>query len=368
MLLTGRGLFQATRSPDSGEIPSGYIMWPEVFRAAGYKTIGIGKWHNDRASYTRAFSAGGPVFFGGMGDHAHLRVYDYTTTHSHVARTYSSTLFADAAIAHIRASKAQPFVMYVAFTVPHDPRVPPPAYARRYAPRTLPVPPNFMHNPPFDNGEMDVRDEHLLPRPLTRAALKRELAAYYAMITHLDAQIGRILRTLRETGLAENTIIVYAGDNGLALGSNGLLGKQNLYEHSLRVPLILAGPGIPAGESGALCYLYDLYPTFCELTGLSSPATVQGKSLLPVIRGEQASVRDSIFCAYRDSQRMVCNETWKLIVYPKIGRQQFFNLGSDPDELRDLSAGADYHDRITDMMQQLLVLQRQAGDPLQPVQ
>jgi arylsulfatase A-like enzyme len=369
MLLTGRGLFSATAGADSAAIPKEYPMWPEVLRAAGYKTIGIGKWHNDRPSFTRAFAAGGPIL-GGMGDEDRLLVYDYdsrghiSSSPRYVTNQHSSELIANAAIGHIKATRGTPFAMYLAFRAPHDPRVAPPGYAQRYSPADLPVPANFMPEHPFDNGEMDVRDENLLPRPRTRRAIKRELAAYYAMITHLDAQVGRILKVLRESGLADNTIIVYAADNGLALGSHGLLGKQNLYEHSMRVPLIMAGPGIPAGSSSALCYLYDVYPTIFELLGLSPPNTVQGKSLVPILRGEQQSVRDSIFCAYRDVQRMICKDRWKLIHYPKIGRLQLFDLTNDPDEMSDLSMDGGLNEQLVEMICELVWQQSQSGDPL----
>ena len=370
MMLTGRSLFGATRSSASAEIPGKYLMWPEVLRAAGYKTIGIGKWHNGTASYTRAFSAGGPIFFGGVMNHARLTVHAYNRrgyygpANQYVLTHHSSKAFADAAIAHIKAPQLKPFAMYVAFTVPHDPRVAPPAFASRYSPDTLPVPANFMHRHPFDNGEMNVRDELLLPRPLTRLVIKRELAAYYAMITHMDAHIGRILNALRESGLAEKTIVIYTADNGLALGSHGLLGKQNLYEHSVRVPLVISGPGIPQGNSSALCYLYDLCPTICELLGVTSPATVQGTSLLPIIRGERESVRNSIFCAYRDVQRSVCNDRWKLIFYPKIERLQLFDLAADPYEMTDRSSDPTAEQQLMEMISELRLQQLQAGDPL----
>ena len=113
------------------------------------------------------------------------------------------------------------------------------------------------------------------------------------MITHADAQIGRVLEVLAETGRAENTIIVFAGDNGLALGQHGLMGKQSLYDHSVRVPLSFAGPGIPRGvRSEAYCYLLDIYPTLCDLIGLPAPETVEGTSLVPAMRDPQDQVRD----------------------------------------------------------------------------
>ena len=355
MLLTGRHLFAATRPADSPDIPKDHRMWPEVFRAAGYETIGIGKWHNDRASFNRAFSGGGPVFFGGMSDPTRLDVYDYrpegdyNAKYRRIGKKHSSELFADAAIGQIRKKRQWPFAMFVAFTAPHDPRVAPPEYMRRYPKGSVPLPPNFMPKHPFDNGEMEVRDELLLGWPRTPEAIQTELAAYYAMITHMDAQIGRILRTLDQAGLAKNTLVIYGADNGLAIGSHGLLGKQNLYEHSVRVPLIFSGPGIRAGRSSALCYLYDVHPTLCEFVGLRPVATIQGKSLLPVIRGSQEAIRDSILCAYGDVQRMVCDERWKLITYPQTQRTQLFDLSHDPHEVNDLSGDAQYASRLREM-------------------
>ena len=165
-----------------------------------------------------------------------------------------------------------------------------------------------------------------------------ELAVYYAIITHLDEQIGRVLRALDAHGLRDDTMVILTSDQGLALGSHGLLGKQNAYEHTARVPLIFAGRGIPAGRrTDALCYLRDLFPSACELAGIAIPSTVQSASLAPVVRGEKASVRKDIICYFTDTQRMICDKRWKLIVYPKAKCVQLFDLEHDPDELRDLS-------------------------------
>src|SRR5690606_27401033 len=126
---------------------------------------------------------------------------------------------------------------YVAFTSPHDPRTPPPAFAGTHDPAGISLPPNFLPQHPFDNGDLQVRDELLLPHPRTPEAVTNEIALYYDMIAEMDAQVGRIVETLEKTGLKENTLIVFAGDNGLAVGQHGLLGKQNLYEHSIRVQI-----------------------------------------------------------------------------------------------------------------------------------
>ena len=210
---------------------------------------------------------------------------------------YSSELFADAAVEFLQKRRDEnPFAMWVAFTTPHDPRTVPPGFEQMYDPAKVPPPANFLPIHPFDHGELDVRDEQLLPSPRTRETISRETAAYYAMISHMDGQIGRIIRSLEETGQLDNTVVVFTTDNGLALGSHGLLGKQNLYEHSTRIPLILAGPGCkPQLQSDALCCLPDLFPTLCDLLNIATPGSVEGLSLSPVLSHRQRTVRQHLF-------------------------------------------------------------------------
>ncbi|HWL73354.1 MAG TPA: sulfatase/phosphatase domain-containing protein, partial [Burkholderiaceae bacterium] len=227
------------------------------------------------------------------------------------------------------------------------------------------LPKNFLPQHPFNNGEMLVRDEKLAPWPRTAATIQRHTADYYGMITHLDARIGDILQTLEQTGQAENTLIVFTSDNGLAVGRHGLLGKQNLYDHSVRVPLVLAGPGVPHGKrSDALCYLFDLFPTLCSLAGVAPPETIEGRDLSPVIRGDAEKVRDSIFGAYGEVQRMVRTPRWKLVRYPQINRTQLFDLQRDPDESQDLAAMPEHQERIRELMSLLMEQQSELGDHL----
>jgi arylsulfatase A-like enzyme len=378
MLLTGRGLFSLR---DTGSvIPPEHVMLPEVLRRAGYTTFFTGKWHNDRASFARAWTAGDRIFFGGMhgpkeGGHEApwLNAFDPSGSYAQTARAqvrgFSSALYADAAVVFLeRQSQAStPFLAYVSFTSPHDPRTPPEAYATLYDSARITLPPNVRAEHPFDNGELAIRDEQLLPRPLTFDAVRRELAAYYAMISEVDAQIGRVLDALDRSGQAERTLIVLAGDNGLAVGSHGLLGKQNLYEESVRVPLVLVGPGVPAGQRrDALCLLTDVFPTVAELTGITWPDTVQGRSLVPELRSPGSAGREHVLYAYRNVQRGVrTQDDWKLIEYRVSGgrRSQLFNLQSDPWELRDLSADPMHRDRLSALRARLAAAMREAGDP-----
>jgi arylsulfatase A-like enzyme len=219
---------------------------------------------------------------------------------------------------------------------------------------------------PFDNGELEVRDELLAPIPRTPDAMRRELADYYATITHLDHEVGRVLHALSERGLAENTIVIYSSDQGLAVGGrHGLMGKQNLYEH-IKPPLIVAGPGIRHGRSDALVYLFDLFPTICGFAGVPVPQEVEGISLLPVIRGEKPRVRDRLFGAYRDCQRMIRDERWKLIKYNAAGEKhtQLFDLRDDADEIRNLADDARFAPERSRLERWLEEARKQFGDPI----
>jgi arylsulfatase A-like enzyme len=160
------------------------------------------------------------------------------------------------------------------------------------------------------------------------------------MISHIDAAVGRIVDALRETGQLDNTIIVFAGDNGLALGSHGLMGKQSLYDHSVRVPLVFAGPGIPEDERREqFCYLIDVFPTLCSLCGMDTPETVDGLDLGAALRDPDATVRDVLHTAYTDKHRAVRNRRYKLIEYVVEGERttQLFDLLEDPHELKNLA-------------------------------
>ena len=342
MLLTGRSLFHVDLKLEDQP------TWPEAFARAGYRTFATGKWHNESESALRVFPEGKAIFLGGMGDPYHLSIQDISSKHEFINKRssgeHSVKVFADAASEFLRGQTGEkPFLCYVAFNLPHDPRVAPKAYHERYNADRPPLPANYLPLHPFDNGEMVVRDEELAPWPRTAEVVRQHLADYYAAIEFLDAQAGRILSVLEASGQADNTLVVYAADHGLAIGSHGLFGKQNLYEHSMRAPLIIAGPGLPRGRrTDAMVYLLDIFPTLGELAGVAALEGSEGLSLVPVLRGEKAAVRDSIFTAYAKLQRAVRDERWKLIVYPPINKTQLFDLLTDPAETRDLAGDSAY--------------------------
>ena len=338
MLMSGRSWF------DVGHDLEGVKLLPELLREGGYATFATGKWHNGESSLVRAFPDARSVFLGGMADHTKVPVGDVRDGKVHnrrVAEKFSSEQFADAAIDFLESRRGEePFFCYVAFTAPHDPRNPPETYREMYYNDRPPLPANFLPQHPFDNGMMKgVRDEDLAPYPRSREVISDQLCEYYGLITHLDEQVGRILTALAESGQADNTVVIYAADHGLAMGSHGLLGKQSLYEHSMRSPLVIAGPGIPAGRTTeAFTYLFDLFPTICALAGVTPPEKIAGEDLRPLWEGKEAQVRDSVFLPFSHLMRSVRDRRWKLIVYPPIDHRQLFDLVEDPDERHDLAA------------------------------
>jgi arylsulfatase A-like enzyme len=374
MLLTG--LYSQHLQRDGQIIPASDKTFPEVFRENGYQTFGTGKWHSDKASFNRSFSTGSDIFFGGMQQYetdGHFRpfLHDYDPAGKYEKgrfRTkFSSVCYADASIDFLknRKDKNKPFLMYVAFNSPHDPRTPPPGYGHKYEAGDIPLPLNFLSRHPFDNGDLDVRDEVFLPLPRTPEMIKQEMALYYGMVSEVDAQIGRILEALEESGEYSNTIIVFTADNGLAVGQHGLLGKQNLYEHSVKTPLVIVGPQVPKNErNSAFSYLLDLYPTLCELTGIKYPATIDGKSLKNAIVEKKPEGREHIYLSYINIQRAIKQGDYKLIRYNVGGQEriQLFNLATDPLEQNNLADAPAYRPKVDELTRLLSQEMRDLGD------
>lgn len=359
------------------------VRWADCMRSGGYHAWYVGKWMNDGRPINRGyeqsdglFSSGGAKWWKPQVDHHGRQVTGYRGwifqddqgnkfPEKGVGLTPQiDKLFADAAIRLITRKRTKPFFLHVNFTAPHDPLLMPPGYEGKYDPAKIPVPPNFLPEHPFDHGNYRGRDELLLPWPRTHQDVREDLAVYYAVISHMDEQIGRILEALKTTGQAENTIVIFTSDQGLAMGSHGLRGKQNMYDHTVGTPLLFRGPGIPQGRrSKAQCYLRDLYPTVCELTGIDIPKTVQGQSLAPVLRGEKTSHYPCVFGHFGTTQRMIRTDRWKLIHYPKIGRTQLFDLSADPNETQNLSADSRFADTLTELRGKLAAWQKEVGDP-----
>lgn len=360
MLLSGQSLFRIDEKLMRDE------TWPAAFGRAGYTTFMSGKWHNGADSLPRCFQIARSVFAGGMTDPMRAKLSDMKDGRlgkPQIAPRHACEVFADEAIRFLKEHEGGPFFCYVPFDAPHDPHIVPDDFDVRYDPSTIPAPRNFLPQHPFDNGEMAIRDELLLPWPRPREKVQEMIAEYYRYISYLDSQIARILDALEASPHAKDTLVVFAADSGVARGGHGLIGKQNVYEHSMRVPLIFSGPGIPAGKTtDAMCYLFDVMPTLGSLCGVPAPPASEGIDLGPTLRDPARPARERLLFAYKSEQRAYFDGRWKLLRFPRVDRTLLFDILSDPDETTDISDRPEQSARIEEMTRLMEQEMRRFGD------
>lgn len=383
MLITGRSVWDANAIyKETDKERQAGVLWPQLLAKAGYRTYFTGKWHiqTDAAKVfdvARDIRPGMPKTveqsynrpLAGVPDP--WSPYDRSIGGFWEGGKHWTDVVGDHAVEYLAEAKksAQPFFMYLAFNAPHDPRQSPKEYVDRYPLSRIKVPENFLPEYPHKDAignSAKLRDEHLGPFPRTEHAVKVHRQEYYAIITHMDTQIGRILDALEASGQADNTWIFFTADHGLAVGQHGFFGKQNMYDHSVRVPFIVAGPGVAKGKRvSAAVYLQDVMPTSLELAGAARPAHVFFRSVLPLLSGRQArSSYESVYGAYLGVQRAVTHDGWKLILYPTIKVARLYHVAADPGERRDLAADPAQAERRRALFQRFLALQRELGDTL----
>ncbi|MFI3237908.1 MAG: sulfatase-like hydrolase/transferase [Lachnospiraceae bacterium] len=386
MINSGRTLFHL--QGEGQNIPTDHTTLGQCMKENGYHCFGTGKWHNGCESFTRSFSSGDNVFFGGMWDHWNVptNYYDPTGEYDNVINfvmnynydnhptkvhcdkfnpgVHSSELLSNTVIDFIKNyDKEEPFYAYTAYLAPHDPRTMPDEFKNMYNPDEIIVPENFVEEH-FEFGVSQIRDEVLAPYPRTHEEMQRQIAEYYGMITHLDNEIGHVLQALKDKGIYEDTIIILAGDNGLAIGNHGLMGKQNHYEHSIRIPLVFAGPGIPQNEiRNQYVYLMDIFPTLCDVLGLEIPTSVEGKSFAKMFTKEDEVTRETLYFVYNDLIRSVKDSQYKLIQYKTVAdRIQLFDIVNDPMEINDLSKDPAYGEKIDTLSKLLITYRDESGE------
>ncbi|MCX6857381.1 MAG: sulfatase-like hydrolase/transferase [Verrucomicrobia bacterium] len=379
MLISGRSVWNAGKihKTTDAERKAG-VLWPQLMKKAGYKTYMTGKWHIETdaakcfditrdvragmpktvpSSYNRPI-AGQPDTWSPF-DRSLGGFWEGGTHWSEVVANHTLDFLADA------KQGSDPFFIYAAFNAPHDPRQAPQEFVDRYPLSRISMPLNFLPEYPHKDAigcQHKLRDENLAPMPRTELAVKTHRAEYYALITHLDAQVGRILDSLDASGQAENTWIFFTADHGLAVGHHGLFGKQNLYEHSVRVPFIVAGPGVGKGvKNDASIYLQDVMATALDLAGAERPVHVFFNSLRPLLKGEPSRY-ESVYGAYLELQRSITHDGWKLIAYPKAKVLRLYHLTEDPQEMQDLAAKPEHATKLKDLLQRLVKLSTDLND------
>ena len=378
MLNTGRFLWNSQKT-DLKSYCADNLMWSQRMKQAGYQTYMTGKWHVpvsapgifDVAKNVRAGMPKGSGYDRPKDAAAYAAGWKpWETKYGGywAGGKHWSEVVADDSVAFLEqaADDDKPFFMYLAFNAPHDPRQAPKDYIDRYPLERIKVPENFLEEYPHADAGYGkrLRDERLMPYPRTEFAVKVNRQEYFALITHMDVQIGRILAALETSGKADNTYIVFTADHGLAVGHHGMSGKQNMYDHSVRVPFMVVGPTVKAGSKvDAPIYLQDVMATSLDLAGGSQDG-VAFKSLLPMLQGKNTAHYDTIYGAYMGRQRMISKDGWKLIVYPTVGASRLFNLTKDSNEMVDLAGNPEYATKLQQLTAQLETMMDEMNDPM----
>ena len=348
MIMTGHGVWrlpgQRRGNPSADKYDPAEIArrsMAAVFNAAGYDTFRTCKAGNTFKAANKHFTV---EFADSDG-----RNPDSSDVHAQRAIDYLNQ----------RASHndEDPFLMYLGFAHPHDPRNGKEELLRKYGavnakeppttvnPQAPPLPVNYLPEHPFHHGHPKLRDEVAVQGVTTSrsaAAVRNEQGREYACIKNIDRQIGRVLATLEELDLLDETYVIFTADHGIALGRHGLMGKQNLYEHSWRVPLLVRGPCVAAGGMApGFIYLMDLLPTLCDLAGVETPEGVDGVSFRPVLEGDAVRVREQMYGVYAGGstpgmRSIRTADGWKLIKYDvldgAVRQTQLFDLNDNPHE------------------------------------
>lgn len=388
MIMTGRTVWHLPNAQGGKHCPDDIVKnaMAEVFNRAGYDTMRTCKKGNSYGAANRKF-----------------QVVRDATKRGGTAES-GSAWHGDQVIEYLNGRESSkdedPFLIYFGFSHPHDTRDGTPALLEKYGATnhrdknsfppanakqpSLPV--NHLEAHPFPHGHPGLRDEVEVSGVWERRdalTIRNELGREFACNENIDIQIDRVLKKLEAMGELDNTYIIYTADHGMAIGRHGLQGKQNLYEHTWRVPFIVKGPGIKAGtRAQANSYLLDVLPTLCDLSGVAIPDSVEGKSLKPVLTGEKEAIRETLYGVYcggtKPGMRSVKKGDWKLIKYDtmdgKVRETQLFNLKENPHEflpehgkndsrLTDLAENPQYASKLAEMEALLLSEMRRLDDP-----
>ena len=384
MIMSGRTVWHLPPAPFGAKTSPPQLEQntiPAVFNRAGYATMRTCKMGNSYEAANKLFT-----------------VRHDATKRGGTAET-GSEWHGDRAMDYLqerqKSAEQKPFLMYYGFSHPHDERDGTPELLAKYGgsnhidqtqPPSLhslqpPLPKNYLLAHPFDMTHANVRDETEVSGVWKRrdeASIRNEIARQYACSENIDIQIARVLKHLESTGELDNTYIFYTADHGMSIGRHGLMGKQNLYQHTWRVPLIVKGPGIKAGSRvEGNVYLGDVLATLCDLAAVPAPESNEGLSFKPVLEGKKPIIRDTLYGVYSGGSkpgiRCVKKGDWKLIEYEapdrKVQQTQLFNLADNPHELLpehgkpNLATDPAQAEKLKEMRELLLAEMRRLNDP-----
>lgn len=256
----------------------------------------------------------------------------------------------------------KPFLLAAGFVRPHYPMVAPRPFFDRYPHAKIEVPfvpENDLDDiPPLGISGSNSEKNGLAKYPENQ---QRMWSGYYAAVTFMDTQLGRILDELDSLGLADSTAIVFTSDHGYHLGDHTFWQKSNLHEQVTHVPLIIAAPGVQPGRSRSIVQLVDVFPTLCELTGAPIPASVEGKSLVPVLHDPTAKVHEAAL-SYDGQQHSLRSDRWAYMRYTD-ETEELYDMNADHGQLTNLAKNPEHVATLESFRQQLQALVKTSGEP-----
>lgn len=385
------GQYASTHRVDGSHVglPSTAITLPRALRAAGYRTACVG--HMDFVPPYRSHGfeimrlaeqsgAGRMVddyhrYLAGKGLTDQIDLWDQVDRSSAPPEywesfgamvsnlseeDHSTTWIGRETIAAMERLEKEPFFVVSSYIKPHHPFDPPSPWDEMYDPSALTLPRDYCQ--PIPEGDINQRTStHFDLETLNEETFRRILAYYYAVISHIDMQIGRTVDWLEANGLLENTIIVVASDHGDFMGQHGLVLKSDgrLYDSLIGVPLLISGVTgqMEDATSHALAELVDVMPTLLDAAGVNIPRRIQGRSLVSVLRGDRAD-EDHRTAAYCDCNGVeaIRDRHWKLIWGRRLDDPCLFNLEHDPEEMENLYHDPAFEGRRREMMDTLVRL------------
>jgi arylsulfatase A-like enzyme len=385
------------------------ITFPRLLHDAGYETALFGKWHlkSDPVGFDRY------EVLAGQGPYYNPVLHDGSDSVRHTG--YTQDIITDRALRWLdtRRDRARPFLLLLHYNAPHRYWDPGPAQLALYRDTVFAEPATFRDDGArrasgFRLQEMEIaldlfsrdlkleepagltpeqrsrwksyydaenaRASGLTGDALTRWKYQRYITDYMRVVAALDANVGRVLAHLDATGLGRSTVVIYASDQGFFLGDHGWFDKRWMYEESLRTPLLVRWPGVVA--AGAvntdLVMNLDFAPTLLELGDVAAPRSMQGRSLVPLLRGRTpAGWRDAIYYQYFEHpdwhmvqrQYGVRTKRHKLIHYYELGEWELFDLARDPHELNSVYDEAEYAPVVAALKRRLAELRREFAVP-----
>ena len=394
-ILTGMYAHKHTVVDNNSPLPSDLVFFPQYLQQAGYKTAFFGKWHIDETSNAPQKGFDEWQSFRGQGVYYNPTLNINGKEVSYGDSTYITELLTKNAIQWVEKQDAgKPFFVYLSHKGVHAEFYPKKKYRGMYKDKPIPYPSTINltvsdssrvfgcvdHSP---TGAMVKNDPDYNVRDIPEWVRKQRYSwhgvdyayhgqiqfddfyrSYCETILSIDESIGNILKYLKETGKDRNTVVIYMGDNGFLLGEHGLIDKRNMYEESMKVPLLVYAPGMNMNGHALndIIQNIDIAPTILDMAGIKKPQQMQGQSFYPLLQGQKIAWRNEAFYEYYWEYAFAQTPTtfgirkgdFKFIFYPGIWDiNEFFDLKNDPEEKNNLIRRPEYQDTIKQMRAEL---------------